>query len=70
MSSERGTDPNYYEVLGVLRNATAAEISAAYHLLARQHHPDMSRDSKRGTAKIKLVNQAYEVLSDSKKRRD
>lgn len=58
------TTPDYYKTLGVPRNATADEIKKAYRKLARKHHPDAGGDE----AKFKEINEAYEVLSDDKKR--
>ena len=57
--------PDYYKTLGVARNATADEIKKAFRKLARKHHPDTGGDE----AKFKELNEAYEVLSDDKKRK-
>jgi molecular chaperone DnaJ len=59
---------DYYRVLGVVRAATSADISAAYHLLAHRYHPDVSSASDESLARLKLINEAYEVLSDADKR--
>ena len=59
---------DYYEILGVGRNATQKEIRSAYRKLARKYHPDMNRDDKDATEKFKRVQEEYEVLSDPKKR--
>ena len=56
--------PDYYKTLGVPRTATADEIKKAFRKLARTHHPDAGGDE----AKFKEINEAYEVLSDDKKR--
>ena len=56
--------PDYYKTLGVPRTATADEIKKAFRKLARKHHPDAGGDE----AKFKELNEAYEVLSDEKKR--
>ena len=56
--------PDYYKILGVPRNAEQDEIKKAYRKLARKHHPDAGGDE----AKFKEINEAYEVLSDEKKR--
>lgn len=56
--------PDYYKTLGVSRTASADEIKKAFRKLARTHHPDAGGDE----AKFKEINEAYEVLSDNKKR--
>ncbi|KXK12057.1 MAG: Curved DNA-binding protein [Microgenomates bacterium OLB23] len=58
---------NYYEVLGVSKTATKAEIKSAYRKLALKWHPDKNKDAG-AEAKFKEINNAYEVLSDEKKR--
>jgi curved DNA-binding protein len=59
---------NYYEILGVPRDATIEEIKKVYRRLARQYHPDLNPDDKAAEEKFKDVGEAYEVLSDSSKR--
>ncbi|HEY0798792.1 MAG TPA: molecular chaperone DnaJ, partial [Candidatus Baltobacteraceae bacterium] len=59
---------DYYAVLGVQRGASEADIKRAYRTLARQHHPDVSKDKVQAEARFKEINEAYEVLSDPKKR--
>ena len=59
---------DYYGVLGVSKNATVDQIKAAYRRLAIQHHPDKNKGDKAAEEKFKEVNEAYEVLSDPKKR--
>ena len=60
---------DYYEVLGVNRNATEAEIKKAYRKLAMQYHPDRNPGDKEAEEKFKEAAEAYEVLSDPEKRR-
>ena len=59
---------DYYETLGVARGAGEAEIKKAYRRLAMKHHPDRNPGDKSAEGKFKEVKEAYEVLSDSKKR--
>ena len=60
---------DYYEVLGVEKNATDADIKRAYRKLARKYHPDLNKDNlKEAENKFKEVNEAYHVLSDADKR--
>lgn len=60
---------DYYQVLGVPRTATQAEIKKAFRKLARQHHPDRNQGDKTAERKFKDVNEANEVLSDPEKRK-
>ena len=59
---------DYYEVLGVSKNATADELKKAYHKLARKYHPDLNKDNPEAADKVKEANEAYSVLSDPQKR--
>ncbi len=59
---------DYYEILGVSRNATEAKIKKAYRRLARKHHPDQNKGDKQSEQKFKEINEAYHVLIDKEKR--
>ena len=58
---------DYYEILGIKRDATDAEIKSAYRKLARKYHPDVNK-TKEAENKFKEINEAYEVLGDKQKR--
>ncbi len=62
---------DYYKILGVQKNSSADDIKKAYRKLAREHHPDMVKDSDKSSAekRFKEINEAYQVLSDSQKRK-
>ena len=60
---------DYYEVLGIAKGASEAEIKKAYKKMARKYHPDLNRDDpKTAEEKFKEVNEAYEVLKDPQKK--
>lgn len=61
-------DRDYYEVLGVARDASADAIKKAYRALARKHHPDVNPGDKTAEAKFKEAQQAYDILSEPEKR--
>jgi len=60
---------DYYEVLGVARDASDVEIKKAFRNLARKYHPDVAKDRARSEGRFKEINEANEVLSDPEKRR-
>ena len=62
------TKQDYYELLGVARGAPQKEIRQAYRKLARKYHPDLNPGDKSSEEKFKQVQEAYDVLSDTKKR--
>ena len=59
---------DYYQILGVARNASASEIKGAYRKLAMQYHPDRNPGDKQAEERFKEMNEAYQVLSDPQKR--
>lgn len=59
---------DYYEILGVGRDASQEEIKRAYRKLVRQYHPDANPGNKEAEERFKLINEAYEVLSDPQKK--
>jgi len=59
---------DYYDILGLTRNAKQDEIKAAFRRLARKYHPDVNPGDKQAEERFKEINEAYEVLSDPKKR--
>src|ERR1700737_1503063 len=59
---------DYYEVLGVGKNASAEDLKRAYRKLALQYHPDRNNGDPQAEARFKEINEAYEVLSDQSKR--
>lgn len=59
---------DYYEILGISKDADANEIKSAFRKLAKQYHPDLNPDDKEAETKFKEVNEAYEILSDPEKR--
>ncbi len=60
---------DYYQILGVKRDASAKEIKSAFRKLARQHHPDVNPGDKSAEDKFKRLNEAHEVLADPEKRK-
>ena len=61
---------NYYEILGVSREATLEEIKKAYRRLVRKYHPDLNPGDKAAAEKIKEINRVYEILSDPQRQEE
>ena len=59
---------DYYEILGIKRDAKPEEIKKAYRRLARKYHPDVNPGDKAAEERFKLMSEAHDVLSDPKKR--
>jgi len=70
MSTRDYLEKDYYKVLGVAKDAPAADIKKAYRKLARKHHPDANKGDSAAEEKFKEIAEAYDVLSDDKRRRE
>src|SRR6058998_3616375 len=70
MSTRDYIEKDYYKSLGVPKDAGQADIKKAYRKLARQHHPDANKGDAASEEKFKEISEAYDVLSDEKKRKE
>ncbi|HEV2346550.1 MAG TPA: molecular chaperone DnaJ [Actinocrinis sp.] len=70
MSTKDYVEKDYYKVLGVPKDAAAADIKKAYRKLARQYHPDANKGDPAAEEKFKEISEAYDVLSDEKRRKE
>ena len=64
-----GTKRDYYEILGIEKNADAAKIKSAYRKLAKKYHPDTNSGDAVAEKKFKEVTEAYNILSDPEKKK-
>ena len=69
MSNADSTKRDYYEVLGIDKNASEAEIKSAFRKKAKEFHPDLNKDNPDAEAKFKEVQEAYSILSDEGKKK-
>jgi len=70
MSTKDYLEKDYYKVLGVPKDAPTADIKKAYRKLARQFHPDANKGDAKAEEKFKEISEAYDVLSDDKRRKE
>src|SRR5438270_13405122 len=61
-------EKDYYDILGVKKNATDEELKKAYRTLAKKYHPDKNKGNKEAENKFKEISEAYAVLTDKEKR--
>src|SRR5574344_1811774 len=69
MSVVISSEKNLYEILGVAPNSTLSTIKSAYRKLVRKYHPDLNNGDENCARKFKEINEAYEILSDTDKKR-
>ncbi|HEX9623093.1 MAG TPA: DnaJ domain-containing protein, partial [Streptosporangiaceae bacterium] len=70
MSTKDFLEKDYYKVLGVAKDAEPAEIKKSYRKLARKHHPDANKGNTASEERFKEISEAYNVLSDEKRRKE
>ena len=70
MSTKDFIEKDYYKALGVAKGASAEEIKKSYRKLARKHHPDANKGDAASEERFKEISEAYNVLSDEKRRKE
>src|SRR4051794_3690328 len=70
MSARDYVEKDYYSALGVPKDASAADIKKTYRKLARQYHPDANKGDAKSEERFKEISEAYDVLSDAKRRKE
>src|SRR5664279_470148 len=70
MSTKDFIEKDYYKAIGVPKDAKPADIKKAYRKLARQYHPDANKGEAKSEERVKEISEAYDILSDEKRRKE